>query len=280
MFRGIDISHHQGSPDFKRIRAAGIQFVILKATEGVNYTDPCFHTNIKAALAAGLHIGAYHFLRLGDAKQQAREFINAIKSYKWDYPVAVDVEHNELLKMGRARLTDFVIEFLDILKSAGYYPMIYTGYNWCINHLYMSKIKYNLWFARYNDHKGYGNVSIWQYSSTGRVQGINGNVDLDISYCDYPYIIKSKGLNGYPKPQGFICDTTTDISLARGQAYQLKVTSNVPPKVTVGTPNVVTLLPRYSAGNNHYYYLVGVGNPKDGAGVFVNDKKQFVVNIK
>jgi len=278
--KGIDVSHWQGDINWQKVKSSGIDFAIIKATEGVGYVDPCFKSYTQGAADTGLHIGAYHFLRLGDAKQQAKEFINAIKPYKWDYPVAVDVEHNELLKMGRAGLTDFVIEFLDILKSAGYYPMIYTGYNWCINHLYMSKIKYNLWFARYNDHKGYGNVSIWQYSSTGRVQGINGNVDLDISYCDYPYIIKPKGLNGYPKPQGFTCDTTTDISLTRGQAYQLKVTSNTTPKVTAGTPNVVTLLPRYSTGNNHFYYLVGVGNPKDGAGIFVNGQKQFVAHIK
>lgn len=278
--KGIDVSHWQGDINWQKVKSSGIDFAIIKATEGVGYVDPCFKSYTQGAASAGLHIGAYHFLRLGDAKQQAKEFINAIKPYKWDYPIAVDVEHKELLKMGRAGLTDFVIEFLDILKANGYYPMIYTGYNWCINHLYMSKIKYNLWFARYNDHKGYGNVSIWQYSSTGRVQGINGNVDIDISYCDYPYIIKSKGLNGYPKPQGFTCDTTTDISLARGQAYQLKVTSNVPPKVTVGTPNVVTLLPHYSTGNNHFYYLVGVGDSKTGTGIFVNDKKQFVVNIK
>ena len=278
--KGIDVSHWQGDINWQKVKSSGIDFAFIKATEGVGYVDPCFKSYTQGAAAAGLHIGAYHFLRSGDVKKQAQDFLNAIKPYKLDYPVAVDVEHNELLKLGRAGLTDFVIEFLDILKSAGYYPMIYTGYNWCINHLYMSKIKYNLWFARYNDHKGYGNVSIWQYSSTGRVQGINGNVDLDISYCDYPYIIKSKGLNGYPKPQSFKCDTTCDIKLAQGQAYQFKVTSNTPPKITVGTPNVVTLLPRYSTGNNHYYYLVGIGKSKDGAGIFVNGQKQFVVNIK
>lgn len=84
----------------------------------------------------------------------------------------------------------------------------------------------------------------------------------------------------YISNQTFTCDTTCDIKLKRGQAYQLKVTSNISPTVTVGTPNVVTLLPRYSTGNNYFYYLVGVGNPKDGAGIFVNNKKQFVAHIK
>jgi hypothetical protein len=76
------------------------------------------------------------------------------------------------------------------------------------------------------------------------------------------------------------CDTTTDVSLTRGQAYQFKVTSVETPSVTVGTSGVVTLLPRYQSGNDYFYYIVGFGGSGKATGVFVNDVKQFVASIK
>lgn len=78
----------------------------------------------------------------------------------------------------------------------------------------------------------------------------------------------------------FECDTTMDVSLSVGQAYQFRVTSTATPVVTIGTGGVVTLLPRYVSGNDHYFYLVGFGKVGDGAGVFVNGVKQFVAKIK
>ncbi len=78
----------------------------------------------------------------------------------------------------------------------------------------------------------------------------------------------------------FQCDTTIDITLALGQAYQFKVTSRDVPNVSVGTPGVVTLLPRYKEGSDNYFYLVGIGRAQSGTGIFVNNIKQFVVHIK
>jgi hypothetical protein len=80
--------------------------------------------------------------------------------------------------------------------------------------------------------------------------------------------------------QAATCDTTTDVSLALGQAYTFKVTSVETPSVTVGTSGVVALLPRYNSGNDRYFYLVGIGKAEDAAGVFVNGAKQFVARMK
>lgn len=137
MIRGIDISHHQGSPDFQRVKKAGIRFVMLKATEGVNYTDPCFHANIKAALAAGLPVGAYHFLRTTPLEQQAADFLAAIKPYKLTWPAALDVEHAELSSMGRDRLTDNVLTFCARIRAAGCKPLVYSNYNWLYGAKYL-----------------------------------------------------------------------------------------------------------------------------------------------
>jgi len=76
------------------------------------------------------------------------------------------------------------------------------------------------------------------------------------------------------------CDTTTDVSLTLGQAYQFKVTSAETPAVTIGTEGVVALLPRYNSGNDRYFYLVGIGEAEGAAGVYVNGVKQFVAHIK
>ncbi|QEY33744.1 hypothetical protein FL966_01840 [Caproiciproducens galactitolivorans] len=80
----------------------------------------------------------------------------------------------------------------------------------------------------------------------------------------------------------FKCDTTCNMAIKHGAFYQMKVTvsGNTPPKVTTGTPDVVTILPRYVVGNDHYFYLCAVGAPKSGTGIYVNGKKQFVVNVK
>lgn len=95
----------------------------------------------------------------------------------------------------------------------------------------------------------------------------------------WTYWFKSPWIEYITKPTA-ACDTTTDISLTLGQAYQFKVTSVETPSVTVGTSGVVALLPRYNSGNDRYFYLVGIGKAEGAAGVFVNGVKQFVAHIK
>jgi lysozyme len=280
MIKGIDISHHQGNVDFQRIKAAGIQFVMLKATEGVNYIDPCFKSNAAAALAAGLPIGVYHFLRAGSVENQVRDCLAAIKPYKITWPVAVDVEHNELLTMNRDKLTSVVLDFCARIKAAGYQPMVYSNYNWlyCSKRLDVDRIRaahIPIWMAWYSNATPDNTdrsalCDMWQYASDGKVDGITSNgLDMNVSYRDFA-------------PAAFKCDTTSDMTIKHGAFYQMKVTvsDGKPPQVYTGTPGVITVLPRYVIGQDHYFYLCAVGATGSGTGIYVNGQKQFAVNVK
>lgn len=194
--RGIDISHWQGNPDFARVKAAGVKYVILKATEGVDYVDPCFTANIGAALSAGLPVGAYHFLRAGSAADQAADFLAAIGPYSVTWPAAVDVEHAELTALGRDQLTGMVLDFCARVKSAGYQPAVYSNRNWLYLAQYLDADRIRaagvpVWMAWYTDSNNPDNTDrsdlcdMWQYASDGSVDGIGGNVDLDVSYRDF-----------------------------------------------------------------------------------------------
>ena len=194
--RGIDISHWQGNPDFARVKAAGVKYVILKATEGVDYVDPCFTANIGAALSAGLPVGAYHFLRAGSAADQAADFLAAIGPYSVTWPAAVDVEHAELTSLGRDQLTGMVLDFCARVKSAGYQPAVYSNRNWLYLAQYLDADRIRaagvpIWMAWYTDSNNPDNTDrsdlcdMWQYASDGSVDGIGGNVDLDVSYRDF-----------------------------------------------------------------------------------------------
>ncbi len=279
MIKGIDVSYYQRTVDWPKVKADGIEFAMIKATEGVGYTDPNLAVYAKGATAAGLHIGAYHFLRAGDAQEQARQFMAAIKPYKWDYPLGIDVEHNELLTLGKTKLADMIIAFCEAVKAAGYYPMIYSNLNWCLNYLDMTRLKaYDLWFARYNETAGYDGVSIWQYSNTGKIDGINGNVDLDISYKDYPSMINAV-------KTAVQIDTTMDISFAHGQYYLVKTISPKPVTLTAGTGGVVTIVPFPRSGDDQLFALVAIGQAGQETGIFTavtgeKPLKRFVYKIK
>ncbi|MGX8711624.1 MAG: glycoside hydrolase family 25 protein [bacterium] len=277
MIRGIDIARYQGNPDFQRVKAAGIQYVMLKATEGVNYIDPCFKANAAAAISAGLSIGVYHFLRAGSVADQVRDCLAAIKPFRITWPVAVDVEHNELLAMGRDKLTDMVLDFCARIKAAGYQPMIYSNYNWLYvaKYLDVARIKaagIPIWMAWYSKATPENTdrsalCDMWQYASDGHVDGItSGGLDMDISYRDF-------GVKPYT------CDTTMPITLQHGKSYQVKITAKEAPRITDGTPGVVTILHRVTQGDDWLYYIVAVGTPGAGTGIYVNGDKQFVVNI-
>lgn len=193
MLKIIDVSHHQGNIDFAHVKASGVSGAILKATEGVNYIDPNFATYAQGAIAAGLPIGAYHFLRSTPVEQQASDFLAAIKPYKLALPVACDVEHNELLAMGKDKLTDFVLAFCAVVKAAGYKVMVYASKSWLDNNLDVARLRaagLDIWLAWYSnatpDNTDRSGISdMWQYCSDGRVDGIAGNVDCNVCYRDY-----------------------------------------------------------------------------------------------
>lgn len=191
--KGIDVSHHQGNIDWKKVAADGVKFAFIKATEGTSFVDPKFYTNVNGANAVGIKTGAYHFARFGsveEAKKEAQHFLGVIKNVNLSYPAVLDLEVDQK-KVGKKKLTDAAIAFLEELENAGYFAMLYSGKSFLENNLEEERLKpYALWVARYSSTLG-RSADIWQYTSSGRVNGINGNVDMNIAYRDFAAIIES-----------------------------------------------------------------------------------------
>ena len=209
--KGIDVSTWQGIIDWAKAKESGVDFAMLRASYGWmnkdKQTDSQFHRNMKEAKAAGVACGAYHYsyaTTVEEAKKEAAFFLDIIKGYSFEYPLAFDMEDKCQKNLGRELLTNIAYTFLEEVEKAGYYVCLYTNLDWIKNRLDMGKLsRFDLWLAQWNDKPTYeGSFGIWQYTSKGSVPGIDGNVDMDLSYKDYPAIMKAEGLNGFSAESG------------------------------------------------------------------------------
>lgn len=175
--KGIDVSHHQGSIDFAKVKAAGIEVVIIKATEGKTYQDPLFKEHYERAKAAGLKIGFYHFLRANASEDEANNFLNTIKGLDYDCKLVIDAE----VDLGGVEATSKKIRaFADMLTSKGMEAILYTGEYFYNNKINSSVKDIPLWVAKYSSNKPKVPCYIgWQYTSSGLVSGIRGRVDMN-----------------------------------------------------------------------------------------------------
>lgn len=206
--KGIDVSQWQGHIDFEKVKKAGIDFVIIRAGYGkyIKQKDPMFEENYSKARAAGLNIGAYWYSyadSVASAEQEAAVCLEAIKDKKFEYPVYFDLEEQSQFAKGKNFCSSLVTAFCDKIEKAGYFAGLYISRSPLQTYITDTVAKrYALWIAEYGSKCNYsGDYGMWQYTADGRINGVNGNVDMDISYVDYPTIIKAKGLNGYEKPK-------------------------------------------------------------------------------
>jgi GH25 family lysozyme M1 (1,4-beta-N-acetylmuramidase) len=133
-----------------------------------------------------------------------------------------------MLSLSNRQRTDIVQAFCYEIERAGYYAMFYCNSNWLNNYLYKDELlgKYDLWLAEWNIRRPSISCGIWQHTDRGTVNGISGNVDLDIAYKDYPSIMKAKGLNGYKQTNEKLIyvvqagDTVTGIARKYGTSVQ------------------------------------------------------------
>lgn len=202
--KGIDVSQWQGDDvDFVKVKQAGYDFVIIRAGYGTGYIDRCFESNYKKAKAAGLSVGAYWYSYAAteaEAIGEADTFIEALKSKQFEYPVYMDVEEAAQLELGTAGLSAIISAFANRMEAAGYYAGFYANLTFLSAISAAVKNRYTVWVAHWSDQLGYsGNYGVWQKSSNGRIEGVVGRVDLDISETDFPKIIKNKGFNGFAK---------------------------------------------------------------------------------
>ena len=205
IFEGVDVSVYQGNIDWNKAKADGIEFAIMRAGYGkyVSQKDKYFDQNMKNAKAAGLPCGVYWFsyaLTPEDAIKEADACYEVIKSYKLEYPVSFDMETESQMKLPKETVAQIIEAFCGRMESYGYYTTLYT-YASFLNYKVDDRIfdKYDIWVAHYNTSKPAfnRNYGLWQYSCTGSVWGITGNVDRDYVYLDYERIIKNAHLNGF-----------------------------------------------------------------------------------
>lgn len=200
--KGIDVSIWQGDIDWPRVRKAGIQNVMIRASAWLS-EDKKFRAHIEGALAAGLDVGAYHYsyaVNASEAAQEAEYFLNAIRPYRLTLPAAFDFEDQKQMPLSPRESTDIVKTFCDALEKEKYYCVLYTFASWMGSKFIQDEVgRYDKWVAHIEvDKPAYdGAYGIWQYSHRGQVDGISGNVDFNIFYKDYPAIIKAAGLNGF-----------------------------------------------------------------------------------
>ena len=203
---GIDVSQWNGNIDFKKVKATGVDFVIIRAGYGrdVSQKDPYFEQNYKGAKAAGLNVGAYWYsyaVSAADAVKEAEACLKIISGKTFEYPIYFDVEEQAQFNRGKSFCDGITKAFLNKLEAAGYFAGLYTG-RYAAQHYFSTSVltRYALWIAEYGGRLNYsGSYGIWQNSSTWRVAGINGNVDHNYGYVDYPAIIKKGGFNGFKK---------------------------------------------------------------------------------
>ena len=194
---GIDISRHNGKIDWNAVKSSGVDYVIIRcgyrgSSSGALITDQNFQSNIKGATAAGLKVGIYVFSQAVnevEAVKEASLAVSLAKGYKLTYPIFIDTESSggRADKIDVATRTAVVNAFCQTVQSAGYQAGIYASKSWFETKLSMGSVgNYRIWLAQYAAAPTYsGRYDMWQYSSKGTISGINGKVDLNLSYLSY-----------------------------------------------------------------------------------------------
>ena len=204
---GIDVSYSQEDIDWGKVARSGkVDFAVIRAARG-NHSeaypmkeDDYFRKNVEGAADNGIDIGVYFYSyarNVEESRAEAEFLVSVIKDCKITYPVALDLEDKLHEKMSREQLTEIVEVFFEILMENGYYPMLYSYKSFLEDKIDAATLdRYTIWLAQWKDEVTYqGGYYMWQYSNTGKVNGIKGNVDLNIAYRDFPSILKRNRLN-------------------------------------------------------------------------------------
>lgn len=204
----IDVSRFQSSIDWDKVKADGIEGAIIRAVSTNSaglYKDPYFERNYAECKRLGLAVGAYYYTYATNKAYADKElalFKQCLDGKQFDLPIAFDVEDKSLTTIGATALTDLALYAMETMQGWGYYTMWYTDLNFRANHLVASRLAgFDYWVAYWSSNKPPVPYGIWQYTSNGSVNGIQGRVDMNRTAKDYPSIIKSAGLNGYTKDE-------------------------------------------------------------------------------
>ena len=190
--KGIDVSEFQGSINWDKVKADGVEFAILKLGNiydyDANYKDSKFETNYKNARAQGIKIGAYiyNYCNTVDTLKKGLEWaFEKLSDKKLDMPIYLDMEDKDIQGETVETLTNICNEFANYVKNKGYKAGVYANVNWLKNELNPNEFDKDIsvWAAQYYKECQYtGKYDIWQYTSSGKVDGVSGNVDMNYFY--------------------------------------------------------------------------------------------------
>jgi len=187
--RGIDVSNHQGTVDWNKVKAAGIDFAILKVGPVYGKPDDSFERNAAECERLGIPYGVYYYSyarSVEDANKEADRTLAWLGGHHPSLPVYYDLEDSYILQdpdFSKDKLTQIAQAFCNRMEAVGFKSGIYANLNWLNNYLNSPSLSgYDHWVAQYNWRCDYaGSYSFWQYSSSGNVPGVNGRCDMN--YC-------------------------------------------------------------------------------------------------
>lgn len=220
--RGLDLSYWNTDVNWETLRATGIDYIILRAAyypknSNTAVIDPKFEEYYAAARDQGFDIGCYLYsmaTTAQEAKEEAEILLDIIDGKTFEYPVYFDLEDPTLEWIKTDTLMELCLAFCHTLSDNGYFPAVYTNNRWLVNFWDREQLTtcYDIWYARYpldddetrftfekwNTVPDYaGQYGMWQFTEYGRINGVQGDVDLNMCYKDYPSLIKKYGYNGF-----------------------------------------------------------------------------------
>lgn len=277
MYKGIDVSMWQKDIDWQKVKNDSIDFAIIRTGFGrneCNQEDPYFKKNIQGAKNAGLKVGVYHYSYAQSAEDAVKEAdfcLSILNGEKLDLPIYFDIEDDSISnKNDNETRTQMCIDFCSRIEQAGYWAGVYANKNWFDNYLNYDKLKmrYTLWLAHYDIDKPSLECDVWQYSSSGKVDGIEGNVDMNYMYRNlFEEIENSKSnVKTYSSDDTFDTytvaagDTLSGIAMKYGTSYAYLANIN-----SISNPNTiytgqVIKVPHQIINNNKLLYKVQSGD--------------------
>ena len=202
--KGITVTKYQnranadkGGIDWAKVAADGVNFAMIR----IGYykdMDPYYSMNMQGASENGIKTGVFFYTQALDTQSaidEANYVLKMVRDYPVSYPIAYDVESQHLLDNGLTKLqiTDNINAFCKVISDAGYRPVVYANNEWLTNHMDISQIPYDIWYARYGTINNCQNRTIWQCTDKGRVDGITGDVTIEFSFVDYGTLIPAEG---------------------------------------------------------------------------------------
>lgn len=194
--KGIDVSAWQGKIDWKTVADYGMGFAILRITEAGNVVDSQFENNLAGCNKYNIPVGVYKYsyaMTIAEIQREARKVVSTLNGRRIQFPVFLDLEHNNQRSLGSESIHKMADAFREIVETAGYKFAIYCNVDWYENVICSHLKKYDFWIARYpaND-DGWLQERLrpdfgvgWQYSSKAKIPGISGTVDRNVFYKDY-----------------------------------------------------------------------------------------------